>query len=130
MSSGCSGTDLMGRSEHSAPAWLHSAFVAYVLFMLVLFLLPMPAAPLEGTTHIDKVVHFGVFLGFAVLFHLDRAAGAAPVLLASVAFAAAIEVLQLLLPYREGDWFDWAAGAVGGSAGAALVLWRVRQRAR
>jgi len=119
----------MSRSEHAAPAWRHTAFVAYVLFMLVLFLLPVPAAPLENTTHIDKVVHFGIFLGFAVLFHLDRASGAAPVLLASFAFAAAVEVLQLLLPYREGDWSDLAAGALGGSVGAALVHWSTRQRA-
>jgi VanZ family protein len=120
----------MGRSEHAAPAWRHTAFVAYLLFMLVLFFLPVPAAPLEDTTHIDKVVHFGIFLGFALLLHLDRGSGAAPVLLASLAFAAAVEVLQLLLPYREGDWSDLAAGAVGGSVGAALVLWRARQRVR
>ena len=118
----------MGRTEHAGPAWRHKAFVGYVLFMLVLFLLPVPAGPLEQTTHIDKVVHFGVFLGFAVLFHLDRASGAAPALLASFLFAAAIEVLQLLLPFREGDWYDLAAGTAGGSAGAALVLWRARHR--
>jgi VanZ family protein len=100
----------------------HTAFVAYVLFMLVLFLLPVPAGPLEETTHIDKVVHFGVFLGFTVLFHLDRASGPGPTLLASFALAAAIEVLQLLLPYREGDWYDLAAGVAGASIGAALVF--------
>jgi VanZ family protein len=119
----------MGRSEAGGPAWRHIAFVAYVLFMLVLFLLPVPAGPLEETTYIDKIVHFGVFLGFAVLFHLDRVSGAAPALLASFAFAAAIEVLQSVLPYREGDWSDLVAGAAGGSVGAALVLWSARQRA-
>jgi VanZ family protein len=120
----------MGRSEDAGPAWRHTAFVAYVLFMLVLFLLPVPAGPLEEATHIDKVVHFSVFLGFAVLFRFSRAAGAASALLASFAFAAAIEVLQLLLPYREGDWYDLAAGAAGSSIGAALVLWSVRSSAR
>ena len=118
----------MGRSEHPGPAWRHTAFVAYVLFMLVLFLLPVPAGPLEETTHIDKVVHFGVFLGFTVLFHLDRASGPAPALLASLALAAAIEVLQLLLPYRKGDWYDLAAGAAGASIGAALVFWIARHQ--
>ena len=118
----------MSRSEHAGPAWRHTVFVVYVLFMLALFLLPVPAGPLEETTHIDKVVHFSVFLVFAVLFHLDRVSGALLALLASFAFAAAIEVLQLLLPYREGDWSDLAAGAAGGSIGAALVLWSARQR--
>jgi VanZ family protein len=120
----------MGRSEHAALAWQRTAFVAYVLFMLVLFFLPVPASPLEETSHIDKLVHFGVFLGFTVLLHLDRAAGSASALLVSFGFAAAIEVLQLLLPYRDGDWSDLAAGAAGGSVGAVLVLWSARQRAR
>ena len=118
----------MGSAEHAGPAWRHKVFVGYVLVMLVIFLMPVAVGPLEETTHIDKVVHFGVFLGFAVLFHLDRASGAVPALLASVGFAAAIELLQLLLPYREGDWYDLAAGAAGGSVGAALVLWSARRR--
>ena len=96
--------------------------------MLVLFLMPVPGGPLVETTHFDKVVHFGVFLGFAVLLHLDRASKAAPTVLASVVFAAAMEVLQWLLPYREGDWYDLAAGTAGGSIGAALVLWRAQRR--
>ena len=96
--------------------------------MLLLFLLPVPGRPVEATQHFDKVIHFSVFLGFAILFHLDRNSGAAPTLLASLAFAAAIEVLQLLFPYRDGDWYDLAAGAAGGSIGAALVLWSARHR--
>lgn len=118
----------MSRSEQAGPAWRHTVFVAYVLFMLALFLLPVPAGSLEETIHIDKVVHFSVFLGFALLLHRDRVSGAVLALLASFAFAAAIEVLQLLLPYREGDWSDLAAGAAGGSIGAALVLWSARHR--
>lgn len=104
------------------------AFVSYVLFLLGLFLLPVPSGPLNETTHLDKGVHLGVFLGFALLFHLDRAAGAGPTLLASAAFAAAIEVVQWLLPYRGSDWWDFAAGTIGGGIGAALVLWRARSR--
>ena len=96
--------------------------------MLVLFLLPVPTGPLEETTHLDKVVHFAVFLVFALLFHLDRASRAVPALLASAAFAAAIEVVQWLLPYRGSDWWDFAAGTAGGGIGAALILWSARRR--
>ena len=116
----------MIRSRHTRPAWRHRAFVSYVLFMLLLFLLPVPSGPLEETRHFDKAVHFSVFLGFALFFHLDSASGPAPTLLASAAFAAAIEVLQWLLPYRAGDWWDFLAGAAGGSIGAALVVWTAR----
>jgi VanZ family protein len=108
--------------------WHRKAFLSYVLFMLVLFLLPVPSGPLEETTHLDKAVHFGVFLGFALLFHLDRAAPAGSMLLASAAFAAAIEVIQWLLPYRGSDWWDFAAGTAGGGIGAALVFWSARRR--
>lgn len=97
--------------------------------MLALFLLPVPSGPLEETTHLDKVVHFGIFLGFALLFHLDRHARALPTLLASAAFAGGIEVVQWLLPYRGSEWWDFAAGVAGGGLGAALILWSARHRA-
>ena len=116
------------RSAHTKSAWLNKALLGYVLIMLVVFLLPVPGGPLEPTQHIDKVVHFAIFLGFAVLFHLARSSGVVQTLLASVACAAVIEVLQLLVPYRDGDWYDLAAGAAGGAAGAALALWSARYR--
>ena len=112
-----------------SPAWLHQAFVGYVLFMVLLFLVPVPGGALTESAYLDKVVHFGVFLIFAVLFHLVRTPGARSVLVVTVVFAAAIEVLQGLVPYRDGDWYDLAAGAAGGCAGAALILWQSRKRA-
>jgi VanZ family protein len=114
-------------SPDTKSARLNQALLGYVLIMLVVFLLPLPSGPLEPTRHLDKVVHFGIFLGFAVLFHSARSSGLAQTLLASVAFAAAIEMLQLLVPYRDGDWYDLAAGAAGGGVGAALVLWSARR---
>jgi VanZ family protein len=114
------------RSKHAAPAWRHWAFVGYVVFMLLLFLLPAPGS-VNTPTHSDKVVHFAVFLGFAVLFRLDRTSRPAPALLASVTFAIVIEMLQALLPYRDADWSDLVAGGAGGIVGPFLVLWRTRQ---
>jgi VanZ family protein len=47
--------------------------------------------------------------------------------LVSVAFAGGIELVQWILPYREGDWLDFVAGAVGAGLGAVLVLLLERQ---
>jgi VanZ family protein len=118
----------MSFSSPTASGWRHTVFIGYVLFMLLLFLLPVPAGPLKEATHLDKVVHFSVFLVFAVLFRLDKASSAARTLVASLAFAAGIELLQWLLPYRDGDWWDFVAGAAGGIVGAALVFWTARHR--
>jgi hypothetical protein len=94
--------------------------------MLLLFLVPVPG-PLDEATHLDKVVHFGVFLVFALLWHLDRGSTASRTLLVSIAFAGGIELLQGLLPYRDSDWWDMVAGAAGGGIGAAGVLWKSRR---
>jgi VanZ family protein len=115
-------------SGHAAPSWRHKAFVTYVLFMLLLFLVPVPAGPLDRATHLDKVIHFSIFLAFALFWHLDSSSGAARTLLATLLFAGAIEVLQGLLPYRDSDWWDLAAGAVGGVVGAVIIFWTARQR--
>lgn len=100
----------------------HKILVGYVVAMLLMFLVPVPATPLAESKHVDKLIHFGVFAGFALLFHLDRAARVRWTLLISIAFAGGIELLQGLLPYREGDWADFGAGAAGAGLGAVLVL--------
>ena len=41
----------------------HRIFVGYVALMVLVFLAPVPSTPLADSTHVDKLVHFGVFLG-------------------------------------------------------------------
>ena len=90
--------------------------------MVLVFLLPVPPSPLTESNQFDKVVHFGIFLGFALLFFFDRRLRVGWTLLISVAFAAGIELVQWVLPYREGDWLDFMAGAAGAGLGVVLVL--------
>ena len=90
--------------------------------MVLVFLLPVPPSPLTESNQFDKVVHFGIFLGFTLLFYYDRRLTIGWTLLTSLAFAAAIELVQWFLPYRQGDWWDFVAGAAGASVGAALVV--------
>jgi VanZ family protein len=107
------------RSDHE---WRHKAFVWYVAIMIVVFLLPVPNTPLAEAKHVDKLVHFGIFLGFALLSSIDREWEVWWTLVISVVFAGAIELVQWKLPYREGDWRDFGAGALGAGVGAVFVL--------
>jgi VanZ family protein len=101
----------------------HKIFLLYVLAMLPAFLLPTPAIPLAESEHVDKVVHFVAFMGFALLFYRDQHWRAWRTLLMSMAFAGGIELVQWTLPYRDGDWLDFAAGAAGAALGTVLGLW-------
>lgn len=97
--------------------------------MVLVFLLPVPSTPLAESQHFDKLVHFAIFLVFVVLFHVDHPARVRWTLLISFAFAAAIELVQSLLPYREGSWWDFVAGAAGATLGTLLML-LIERRAR
>jgi VanZ family protein len=113
----------------------HKIFVGYVAFMVLAFLVPVPTVPLAEANHVDKLVHFGVFLGFALLLHIDRASKVAWILFISFAFAGGIELVQWFLPYRDADWWDFFAGAAGAGLGVLLVIvvearrqWGARKR--
>jgi VanZ family protein len=108
--------------ENPGPTWRHKVFVGYVAVMLAVFLLPVLPTPLGESEHVDKLTHFGAFLGFALLFYRDQRWGTWWTFLISTAFAAGIELVQWTLPYRDGDWLDFAAGAAGAGLGAVLVF--------
>ena len=100
----------------------HKIFVGYVVLMVLVFLAPVPSTPLAESNHFDKLVHFGIFLGFALLFYVDRGPRVLWTLLASFSFAAAIELVQWVLPYRSGDWWDFLVGAAGAALGTLLMF--------
>jgi VanZ family protein len=100
----------------------HKIFVGYVALMVLVFLVPVPSTSLAESNYVDKLVHFGIFLGFALLLHVDRATKVWGTLLTSLSFAAAIELVQWVLPYRSGDWWDFVAGAAGATFSTVLML--------
>jgi VanZ family protein len=120
----------MRLSFRLTPGWRHKVFVSYVAVMLVAFLLPVPSAPLAESRYADKLAHFGIFLGFALLFYIDRHEKAWWTFLISVAFAAGIELVQWAVPYREGDCLDFVAGAAGAGVGTVLLVFIARQQRR
>ena len=120
----------MRLSFRLTPGWRHKVFVGYVAVMVVVFLLPVPSPPLAESRYADKLVHFGIFLGFTLLFYIDRHGRAWWTFLISVAFAGGIELVQWAVPYRDGDCLDFVAGAAGAGFGAVLLLFIARQQRR
>jgi membrane associated rhomboid family serine protease len=95
-----------------------------VVGVVVLLLLTAPISGPEGTPTIAPllvhVVLFGV-LAAALLRPWQRSGWPGPVggpMLAATAYGAAIELVQVALPYRTGDPLDVLADAVGAGLGA------------
>lgn len=103
---------------------LHLLWLLYVIGLLVAFFFPVPAIAASLPSHTDKLVHLLLFLGFAVLHQRDRHTGLWHTIVVTALFAGAVEIGQSLLPYRSGDFWDWAAGSAGGALGAVLGSWR------
>jgi len=80
----------------------------------------------------DKFAHVGLFGGLAFLiFWYDSRqgwAGAVRTFLLAVGAALLIEVLQALLPFRDADLADLAAGALGAILGVAAGALLRRER--
>lgn len=98
-------------------------------FIAALALLPAP--PKQMDLGWDKLNHLAAFaaLGLCAVFgwRSSRAARLA-VLLALLAFGGAIELVQLQVPNRSGEWADLGADAIGIGLGALLALLWLRRR--
>jgi VanZ family protein len=119
----------MRLSDRLTPQWRHRLFVAYVVAMVLVLLTPTPDTGVEFS-HIDKVAHFLLFFGFALVYFFDRKANPGRMFLMSALFAAAVELVQWVLPFRDVQLADFVAGAAGAGAGAVLVLLIRRQVGR
>lgn len=108
--------------------WRGVLFALYVTWVLVLTLAPLPESAGQLPDWFDKVVHWGLFAGFAALLYWNvRAAWARAVIVigVSAAFAGVIEFVQGPLEFRSGDAWDFGWGAFGAVVGywvARLVI--------
>jgi VanZ family protein len=98
---------------------------------LVTVLAVLPAPPRQMDLGWDKLNHVAAFAALAVCavfgWRSSRAARLS-VLLALLAFGAAIELVQLQLPNRSGEWTDLGADAIGIGLGALLAMLWLRRR--
>jgi VanZ family protein len=114
----------MSLLDRLTPEWRHRLFVAYAVAMLLVFLTPSPDVGIEFG-YVDKAVHFGLFFGFALMFYLDRRVSPGRTFLTSAIFAAGVELVQWVLPFRDVELADFIAGAAGaGLATVILLLYR------
>ena len=105
--------------------WLRAAFLLITVSVLVLALWPSPASlPVQtGWDKADHVLAFAV-LGIVGLWAWPQAQVRVSVGL--LGYGGFIEVLQGMTGYREADWHDFAADAIG--IGVALLATRLLRR--
>jgi VanZ family protein len=102
-----------------------------LLAVIVTVLAVMPVPPRQMDLGWDKLNHVAAFTALAVCAVFGwRSSSAArlAVLLALLAFGGAIELLQLQVPGRSGEWTDLGADAIGIGMGAMLALLWLRRR--
>lgn len=105
---------------------LRFVLLVYVLLVIVTSLLPSYGVP--STWPIDKVIHFLVYAGMAVLalFSFDAGPARLVALVAAVGLGALLEWGQSFVPGRDMSWLDELVNALGVAVGA--VIFRFYER--
>lgn len=104
---------------------LRALFVALLLAILVLSLLPAPDT-LKLLSWQDKIEHFMLFAGLTWLGLLAWQSRPWSVAAGILVYGVAMELAQSLTAYRVGDFGDWIADAIGVAAALGVVLVRRR----
>jgi VanZ family protein len=102
-----------------------------LLAAVIAVLAVVPAPPKQMDLGWDKLNHLAAFgsLGLCAVFGWRHSSAARlAVLLALLAFGGAIELVQLQLPNRSGEWSDLGADAIGIGLGALLAMLWLRRR--
>jgi VanZ family protein len=102
-----------------------------MLAALVAVLALLPAPPRQMDLGWDKLNHLAAFgaLGLCAVFGWRNSRAARlGVLVVLLAFGGTIELLQLQVPNRSGEWADLGADAIGIGLGALLALLWLRHR--
>jgi VanZ family protein len=105
------------------------ALLLLAIAVAVLALVPTPPREMDlGWDKLNHVFAFAVLAVCAVFGWRSPRSARLAVLLALLAFGGAIELLQLQVPNRSGEWRDLGADAIGIGLGALLALLWLRYR--
>ncbi len=112
--------------------FLKSLITAVII--LILSTISTPAVSSGNFLHIphaDKIVHFFLYLAFSVVLAVELKARREkgnregwlliPVVIAAF-YGGLIEIIQLYIPGRTGDWFDFLFDVGGSLAGIGLFI--------
>ena len=104
--------------------------VLFVLLFIAISYLALSPAPPDGiSTGWDKANHALAFASLAFSGNFARTRRPWPFLfIALLAYGGVIELLQLNIPNRDGDWHDLLADGVGISIGLAVAAVSARLR--
>ncbi len=121
--------------KQSADAWWPVG--AWVIVILALTGFQLPRSVGASGSQLDKVVHFGMYLGLgwtlaraARISGLSTALAVAGLITAGIAFAGVDELLQRWVPRRVPDMADWLADVAGLVTAYALYAARWRRRGK
>jgi VanZ family protein len=110
--------------------WLRACFALAAVSVFVLALWPT-SEPMPLHTGWDKADHASAFVVLGLLGLLGWPSAPVRLSVGLLGYGALIEVLQAFSVYRQADWRDWVADAVGvGIAVLVLSGWRKRLRGR
>ncbi|MEE8252188.1 MAG: VanZ family protein [Gemmatimonadales bacterium] len=101
---------------------------AYLTLVLMLLFTPVASGlPSEYYTWFDKVVHFVMFAGLALIGYWN-VGSITLVVLFTVTLAGGTELLQGFLPFRSREIWDFLAGAGGALAGVGVLIIQARRK--
>ena len=109
--------------------WISSTLCIAILVLCFINTGSLPEAPM---TNFDKLVHALMFMGLsgAVFFdntrYLRQSIGWQRLFWGSLLFpvltGGLIEIVQIYLPYRSGEWWDFIFDGIGAAAGFVICL--------
>lgn len=109
--------------------WLRNAFFLALISVLMLALWPSPAS-LPVQTGWDKADHVLAFVVLGIIGLRVWPQAQMRVSAGLLAYGGLIEVLQSLTKYRQADWHDLAADAIGIALALLIVRWWQRRGTR
>lgn len=106
----------------STPGWRPTFAILFLTALIVAFVLALRPAPemLPTIEHLDKAQHALAFMLISLLGFGAWPRRPVMIVMVMLCYGAAMELAQSFTAYRQGDYQDWIADAVGVAAALGL----------